>query len=314
MNCKIAIVTAIYHPNAEYLQEQIESYQNQTCKDFHVVFVISDLQSKTLVRKIASRYPISYTIIMPNEPLGPREAFGYGIQEIISTQDAVKYISLSDQDDIWLPNKLESLLSKAELTGASLVHSNAMIVDRSKHLSKSSYWRRSHADQTRFDLLCYRNCVIGMTSMFTIDTAKLAIPFQPNDDVEPLHDWLLAIAAGMIGKIEYIDTDLVLYRQHDNNVIGAKVKNAITQIIKLPNTIFLAWKWAAITQPVIILTLDAYMRRSKLMDIPISNIPPALSRDNIDIFAIIWYFIRKANLYGLFGVILHIIKFKRNLQ
>lgn len=314
MNCKIAIVTAIYHPNTKYLSEQIESYETQTCKDFHVLFIISDLQSNVLVREIACRYSFDYTIIMPNQPLGPREAFGYGIQEIISKQMPVEYIALSDQDDIWLPNKLESLLSKAKLTNASLVHSNAMIVDQSRHILKSEYWKRSHRDQTNLDLLCFRNCVIGMTSMFTVETARLSIPFLPNTDVEPLHDWLLAIAAGMIGRIEYIDAGLVLYRQHDNNVIGANVRNVTTQITQLPSKIIFAWNWANCTQPVIQSTLTEIMHRSRLLDVPIINVPLPLKRYNIRFFVLIWHFIKKGSLFGLLGVLVHIFKNKRNAQ
>ena len=37
-----------------------------------------------------------------------------------------------------------------------------------------------------------------------------------------MHDWWLALVASAFGKISYIESALVLYRQHDNNAVGAK--------------------------------------------------------------------------------------------
>jgi glycosyltransferase involved in cell wall biosynthesis len=311
MKCKIAIVTAVYNPNIQYLKEQIESYQNQTCNDFYVVFVASDLKSNAIIKKIASNYSFSFTILTPDKPLGPREAFGYGITEVISKRKAVEYIALSDQDDIWLPHKLENLLSKAELSNASLVHSNAVVVDQFANVLKSSYWKRSYWDQTSFTLLCFRNSVIGMTSLFTIETATLAVPFLENSNVEPLHDWMLAIAAGAIGRIEYIDNGLVLYRQHDNNVIGWEDRNVITQLIQTPRKIISAWIWARTTQPIILSTLRAYENRSRALNIQNTNGPLSFTLNNGTLYALIWYFFRKRSLHGFFSVILHILKHRR---
>ncbi len=50
----------------------------------------------------------------------------------------------------------------------------------------------------------------------------LAVKALPISDKAIMHDWWLAIVAAAFGKVIFLDTPLIYYRQHENNTIGAK--------------------------------------------------------------------------------------------
>lgn len=296
----IAIVAAIYNPKEKYLVDQIKSYEEQYYKDFCVLFVVADRKSHGLIEKIAEQYSLSYFIVTPDVTLGPREAFGFGIQEILENYK-VKFIALSDQDDVWLPHKLKILLETAEKNSASLVHCNAVIVDEHLKITKPHYWNnRSSHEQSNFELLCFRNCVIGMTCMFTVQTARIAVPFLNSTKVQPLHDWLLAIAAGMIGKIEYVDLGLVLYRQHNQNVIGANHSFRWFQFLR---KFVFAYQEARARQIFIESTLHTYSDRCRAQNIRVVSLPPSSDWKRGKLLAYAAYFFKSGSLFGLLGVL-----------
>lgn len=299
----IAIVTAVYKADPLYLSRQIDSYSQQTFKDFLIIFVNADQSSHKIIQELCSPYSFDYTIITPALKLGPREAFGFGIQEAINTRN-IQYISLSDQDDVWLPHKLSTLLRIAKQSGVSLVHSNASIIDEQGNIIQARKWHnKNENDHTKLEYLQYTNYVIGMTCLFPVKTAKIAVPFLENDSLEPLHDWLLAIAAGMIGEIRYVDLGLVLYRQHSNNVVGYEITSPITNLFTLAEQVKTKWRWALKTQPLVQLVFSIYTQRCIESNIALVNNPPYSNSKKGRLLFLAWYFFRTRRLGGLFAVI-----------
>jgi hypothetical protein len=102
-----------------------------------------------------------------------------------------------------------------------LVHSDLQVVDESLRLIAESMARYQGLETSRnsFANLLISNLVTGCTALINEALARKALPIA---DDAIMHDWWLALVASCFGKIVYLDTPLVQYRQHGSNTIGAK--------------------------------------------------------------------------------------------
>jgi len=137
------------------------------------------------------------------------------------------YFLLSDQDDVWLPDKLEKQIQKmGELENGSpgmplLIHSDLEVVGQYMQSMCSSFMRYQgiwHEDDA-VPVLLSQNFVTGCTVLVNRKLLDIALPI-PGGAL--MHDWWLALCAAVFGHIGYIDQPLVKYRQHSNNAVGAK--------------------------------------------------------------------------------------------
>ncbi|AWB95897.1 glycosyltransferase family 2 protein [Agromyces badenianii] len=136
-------------------------------------------------------------------------------------------IALSDQDDVWHPDRLERVI--AEFDGRPdvlLVHSDARIVDGTgvpdgtglfSTLGLSAAERRAVAEGRPFAALMRRNFVTGATTMIRRELVERARPFPASW----VHDEWLAVVAAATGSLVLLDEQLIDYRQHGGNQIGA---------------------------------------------------------------------------------------------
>lgn len=134
-------------------------------------------------------------------------------------------VVLSDQDDLWHPDRVEAALARfAERPDLLLVHSDARLVGEDGAELGSAFaaigygpaeWeavRGGHA----FEVLLRRNVVTGATAMMRRDLIERALPV-PDGWV---HDeWLATVAAASDG-LDVIERPLIDYRQHGGNEIG----------------------------------------------------------------------------------------------
>ena len=137
-------------------------------------------------------------------------------------------IALSDQDDVWQPDRLERMAVEFERRpDLMLLHTDARLVDAQGqplggtlfHALEvhASELARIHAGQA-FEVLLRRNLVTGATTVFRRSLLEAALPFP----VEWLHDEWLGIIAAAVGRVDVLETALIDYRQHGNNQIGAR--------------------------------------------------------------------------------------------
>ena len=101
MEEKIDILLATYN-GEKYVQEQIESILNQTYKNIHLI--ISDDVSTDGTREILKQYEENknITIYYQSQNLGYIKNFEFLISKVENN-----IYMLSDQDDVWLPEKIE---------------------------------------------------------------------------------------------------------------------------------------------------------------------------------------------------------------
>ncbi len=219
----VAICT---HNGAAYIERQIQSILNQTLAPAEIV--LSDDASSdatvAIVQDLVEGHSSGVVLrVMQNpQPLGVTKNFEHAI--LATTGDL---IALSDQDDVWHPERLERIAaefeSRPELT---LLHGDARLVGEAGEtlggslfdaLELSPWERERISSGNAIDALIRRNLVTGATAVFRRSLLNRAIPFPASW----VHDEWLAMIAASTGTVDFIDEPLVDYRQHGANQIGA---------------------------------------------------------------------------------------------
>lgn len=206
---QISIAIATYN-GEKYLHEQLDIILNQTVQPSEII-IVDDCSTDNTWQILQSYARNNSTIkIHQNESnLGTCQTFNKAI--LLTTGDL---IALSDQDDVWLPNKLERLT--ANIGDNLLIHSDAYIVDESLNIVSTTFKKGVMSQQYFTDYL-FANNVTGCTCMFSRKLLDVAFPIPVGFYI---HDHYLALAASYFGSIKYINEPLIKYRQHDNNQIG----------------------------------------------------------------------------------------------
>ena len=156
-----------------------------------------------------------------NSPLGPAGNFSSALGLATSP-----LIALADQDDLWHPKKLETLGRVLEQDETLLlVHSDAALVDESGRrrgslshaLAMTKTERRALRSGAALEALLRRNLVTGATTMIRSDLLRDALPVPEGW----VHDEWLALVAALHHGVRFVEEELIDYRQHGANQIGA---------------------------------------------------------------------------------------------
>lgn len=216
---KINIVLSTYN-GAKFLAEQIESIQKQTFTDWQLL--IRDDGSTDETPQIIKQFVVADKRIKFINA-DKRENFGI-IKNFFTLVkfEAADYYFFSDQDDVWLPNKMATMLDEAakhDQAKPLMVYMDLSVVDQNLVVTQPSMIRsQSHHANTTLLAELTENTVTGGVAMIN---HALAEKWVDTDDIV-MHDWYLALLATATGKLVYIDKPGELYRQHDNNVLGAR--------------------------------------------------------------------------------------------
>lgn len=223
MNSKLSIDTiqifiAMATYNGErYISEQLDSILSQTIKPAQII--VSDDRSTDKTPDILKAYTqsgmVNFSVNMNNQGVIAN------FKNAVSLVDGPGYIALSDQDDIWLPEKLQVLLDRLKAIDdgqtPAMVYSDLTVVDRSGQVLNPSFWNELGQDGYRHCLqtLLFGNFVTGCTILMNKKMAEL-LKTMPLD--VPMHDAWLALIAFSFGKVDVESQPLVHYRKHENNV------------------------------------------------------------------------------------------------
>ena len=197
MKEKIDVLLATYN-GEKYLKEQIDSILNQTYQNIHLI--ISDDCSKDETQKILKEYKEKddrITVYIQEQNLGYIKNFEFLLEKVESD-----YYMLSDQDDVWLPEKIEKSMQTLKEKNADLVFGDLEVVDENL---KTIY--PSFGDFT--------GCTILSKKKFIKDI----LPVPSNSKFVP-HDYWMALMVALRGKLAYMPEKYIKYRQHGNNQIG----------------------------------------------------------------------------------------------
>jgi len=141
--------------------------------------------------------------------------------EFLFSHASGEYIFLSDQDDLWLPNKVAVMLTR--LREVDLVVSDCTVVDGQLNLLYPSFFVLRHSGPGLARNL-FRNSYLGCCIAFRRRLLKHALPFPAN---LPMHDWWLGLIAETFGNVAFINQPLMMYRRHGGNVSPTTEKSLI---------------------------------------------------------------------------------------
>ena len=126
------------------------------------------------------------------------------------------YIFICDQDDVWLPNKVETIVHYLRDEGYSVVAHDAIVTDAQLQTIAPSYYsikghifRNLTGNLLRFSFL---GCCLAVRK----EVLAKALPF-PADHLLCTHDNWLFLCAAAIGKPKVLDQPLIYYRRHAGN-------------------------------------------------------------------------------------------------
>ncbi len=239
----IAILMATYN-GEKFIKEQIDSILQQTNSDWCLFINDDGSFDKTIsiIKEFQDRYPSKiYLLEFQSKGLGATRNFMTLLENVES-----KYYMFSDQDDVWLPTKIQRSL--AEMNSAAkhsklmpiIIHTDLTVVDASLNIVASSFYKYRNVNPEKyisFNYLGIANAVTGCTMLFNDEAKQITL----KSGVElHWHDWTIAVNVSKFGKIQYLNESTIYYRQHQNNTIGgqkANLKSFLSTILKYHNVI-----------------------------------------------------------------------------
>lgn len=205
----ISIALCTYN-GEKFLAEQLDSIVNQTYKNIEIIAVddCSTDRTLTILQKYASK-DARVKVYSNKTNKGYSKNFEYAIS--LCTGD---YIAVSDQDDIWVSDKLELLINKIRINDDLLVHSNSLLVDENgKNLNKTSFDKHSRYQGDDPRALALFNIFLGHSLLFKHELIPFAFPIPQHSTYDA---WLGFVATNK-GRMCVLDKVTTLFRQHNTN-------------------------------------------------------------------------------------------------
>lgn len=220
---KIIVLLGTFN-GEKYLKAQLDSLVKQTCLPAKII--IRDDGSSDNTHSILSHYCQKFNFIdwLKDEAGHVGVKNNYAILFNYAIKYNANFILISDQDDVWLPRKIENTLTKIKKMNQgqpALVFSDAKIADEHLniiHPSFTQFQKLSNIQPLALKKLLLYSPALGCTMMFNQALLELIVHTQ-TIDLNP--DKCLLVLAALKGSIDYLPEPTLLYRQHGSNVTGA---------------------------------------------------------------------------------------------
>lgn len=210
----VDILMATYN-GEQFVGEQIESILAQTCTDWRLIVHDDGSTDRTvaIINEFCQRDSRILLVDTDTKHLGVARNF----IRLLNFSDS-DFVMFCDQDDIWLPTKVEKMLaaiSEKDNSRPQAVFSNAFLWNETRGIisNRNTLYYPRHIRE----LLFLNSGVQGAAAIFNAKMREIVrIPL----DFYAMHDHVLTLAAVLLGEIDYIDQPLMKYRQHEHNVTG----------------------------------------------------------------------------------------------
>ena len=224
ISARVSVALCTYN-GARFLDPQLDSFATQTRLPDELVVCDDGSTDDTvaILERFKNRAPFPVRIFSNETRLGSTKNFEKAIG--LCTGDL---IATSDQDDVWLPEKLA--LSQAALARdprCGLVFSDADVVDDDLRSRGHRMWDAIHFGRLArrrvrigrgFEVLLRQWVVTGATMMFRADYRPCILPIPDNW----VHDGWIAFIIGAMARVSSVECSTLKYRQHAAQQIGGK--------------------------------------------------------------------------------------------
>lgn len=220
----VAVVT---YNGAQYLREQLDSIlANMELGD---ELVVSDDGSTDGTCEILRMYQEQDARIRVTE--GPGLGVIANVEHAL-TQCRGDYIFLSDQDDVWMPDKAEKVMAVMREQNAVLVVHDARVMDgMCREVLMPSFFDYRHSGRGALKNIV-KNTYMGCCMAFSREVLPCVLPI-PKDI--PMHDQWIGVKCDLkYRRTVFLREPLILYRRHGRNVsdfshnsFGTMIKNRL---------------------------------------------------------------------------------------
>ena len=229
---KLSIAMCTYN-GALYLQEQLDSFKSQTRVPDELV-VCDDRSSdgtNKIIKAFAREVPFAVRLFVNESNLGSTNNF----EKAIGLCEG-DIIFLSDQDDVWLPEKLarvEEVFSRSP--NADGVLTDAVIVDAYLKPLGFNFWQATKFNRKQQEKAMARRPEILIKYSSSMAGATFAFCSRLRDMVLPVptywtHDAWIALIIALVAKLEIIPEPLNLWRQHEHQQLGSWNKKSLSEM------------------------------------------------------------------------------------
>ncbi len=204
---KISVCMATYN-GEKFVSEQLRTILSQLAPADEVI-IVDDASGDSTCSMIEQLADNRIRIFRNSENLGVLASFEKALRH--STGEV---IFLSDQDDVWYPNKVRRFHSVFQNYPAiTLVISDVSVIDGDGDLLLQS---RQAEKPFRSGLLTnlIKNRYTGCAMAFRRAALRYCLPFPPSI---PMHDVWIGMLTEVYGKITFLDEPLIFHRRHGNN-------------------------------------------------------------------------------------------------
>ncbi|MBQ5994247.1 MAG: glycosyltransferase family 2 protein [Clostridia bacterium] len=203
----VSVALAAYN-GEKYIEEQLRSVLPQLSEDDEIVVSVDPGNDGT--------YEKVKSLSLSDGRVKPIEGKGQGL--IKNFENAVKHcggdiIMLCDQDDVWLPDKVERVKEELSKDGVLLCMHDARVVDEALNVREESFFKL-RGTGTGIVKNILKNTYMGCCMAFKSEAKRYILPFP---DKLPMHDQWIGLVCERKGKVSLIDEPLILYRRHGDN-------------------------------------------------------------------------------------------------
>lgn len=227
---KISVCIATYNGEI-YIYDQLKSILLQLNIDDEVI-ISDDSSSDNTLFEVNRLADLRIKIITNCGPRGYTSNFENALKH--ATGDI---IFLSDQDDLWLPNKVEYCTNI--LKNADFVVSDCKLIDENNNIITESFYGKRNNYKSLIGNL-FKFGYIGCCFAFRKEILERSLPFPPNHKYCTHDNWLMLVAISYFRC--FISTEkLILYRRHDKNTSNGGFDSDTTLMFKIKYRIYLIW-------------------------------------------------------------------------
>jgi glycosyltransferase involved in cell wall biosynthesis len=206
----VSVIVATYNGD-KYLLEQLDSIANQTYKNIEIIICDDDSfdNTKKIIKDFAESHKrVFYYLNISNQ--GVNKNFEQGFLKATG-----EFVAISDQDDIWKPEKIEKQMLLFKTEDIILVHSGSLaFIDNSLPLNKTSLSGSKQMTGNDPKKLLLRNTIAGHNIIFRKKLLHHILPLPEN----VYYDWWLCEVATCYGEIAATNQVLAYQRYHDQNL------------------------------------------------------------------------------------------------
>jgi glycosyltransferase involved in cell wall biosynthesis len=214
----ISVALCTYN-GEKFISQQLDSILCQTYA--HLEIIIVDDCSTDDTFNIVSNYAKKDSRIncFKNEVnKGFNKNFEYAIK--LTTAE---YIAVSDQDDIWLPQKIELLFNNIE--SKWLIFSNSSYINERNEIIPGEILNNFNQEINNYKGILLANFITGHTTLFKREFLDYFLPLPE----EGFYDWWMGFVALYHQKATVLNEVLTQYRIHESSVMQRRLNSVQTK-------------------------------------------------------------------------------------